>query len=219
MHFLTPGFICTSQEIWRKDLVPIGSHGRWREEVLPGQGSHLTWESEVDSNWKNPKASNNFQRGGCYPELMYHSQENTAPKGLTGLRLIWGHCQMQARLWFMPGEKYLTPNGMQGDEPCVTSLLVGHGHPSSSLALHSRCSTHPAQHLLHTWYSLRMVRQTAWLQTANLFQESSSQPCKHGIRQAGGCKTSRPLLAKMKLIKDSINQPMINNFTSKAVAA
>lgn len=64
-----------------------------------------------------------------------------------------------------------------------------------------------------------MVRQTARLQTANLFQELNSQTRKHGICQARGHKTSRSLLANTKLIKDSINYPMINNFTSKAVTA
>lgn len=39
---------------------------------------------------------------------------------------------------------------------------------------------------------------------------------KESIR-AGGCETSRPLLANTKLIKYSINQPLINNFTSKTV--
>lgn len=64
-----------------------------------------------------------------------------------------------------------------------------------------------------------MVRQTARLQTADLFQESNSQPRKHGICQAGGRKTLGSLLANTKLVKDSVNHPMINNFTSKAVAA
>lgn len=147
------------------------------------------WESRTDHNWQTPEYP---QRGGYHPKLKITLLHST----LHGF--IWGHCQIQAHL--IPAGKVLTRARTQA-----------HRHPPQFLQPSATYAS--LQHI--PWIQ---VQQTVWLQTANLLQESSSLPHKHGIHQADGCKTSRPLLANMKLIKDSINQPMINNFTREAAA-
>lgn len=99
---------------------------------------------------------------------------------------------------------------MGGDEPCGTPFLMGQEHPSPSSCL-AQCSsccpngapcTGPGR---QRGSRLQISRS----QAPSLVNMESEKP--------GGCETSRPLLANTKLIKDSINQPLINNFTRKAL--
>jgi len=122
--------------------------------VLPGLGSHLTWESEVNSNWKTPKVSNNFQRRGYYPGLMYHSQEITAPESPASLHLIWGPLSDTSTSLLCLVTSTRLPTGRER-----TSLLVGCRHPAPSLALRLRCRTHPALRCIHDTHCIWSGRQ------------------------------------------------------------
>lgn len=136
------------------------------------RGSSWAGIPEVANNYKTPKVSSNFQRGGCCPELTTTAQKHFTKKS----------CQHLLNFWDSAGCKHIS-------DLCLVKniwLLVrceGMSHLGTGAAI-TQPSPCPVQLLLPKWCSLHRARQTARLQTANLLQESSSQPRKHGIPQA-----------------------------------
>lgn len=175
------------------------------------RGSSQAGIPEVPNNYKIPEVSSNFQKGGHCPELTTTAWKHFTRKLCQHLLNFGALLDASTSLIYVCWRTFYCWCHVRG-WAMWDPISCGTGAPSTQP---SPC---PVQFLLPKWCSLHRARQTAQLQTANLLQESSSQPGEHGICQAWRMwDLQGPLLANPKLLKDSINQPLINNFMSKAV--